>query len=345
VVLLLALIAGGLLREPAKDPAVRLGAFLALGGAAYAICSTPGFHARAGVWAAPVLGLAVGNNLVLWLFARSLFGDSFRPHRAYVLAWLLLAGLGVVNGLSLAPAGMRDGLALALIVQAMGFAALATVQTISSWAADLVEPRRRLRVILVGGSAAHVVLTASAGLAPRLDSAPLVRLADIGVEAAIVLVVAWSLLRISTSTFLLRGPAAPGPASADLDASDMVLLGRLEREMTVERAYREEGLTIGRLAARLDAPEYRLRRVINRRLGQRNFAAYLNGHRLDEVKAALADPEQAAVPILTIALDAGFGSLGPFNRAFKAAAGATPSEYRRAALGEDANALTLGSAA
>jgi AraC-like DNA-binding protein len=35
------------------------------------------------------------------------------------------------------------------------------------------------------------------------------------------------------------------------------------------------------------------------------------------------------VPILTIALDAGFNSLGPFNRAFKAETGMTPSEFRR----------------
>ena len=49
--------------------------------------------------------------------------------------------------------------------------------------------------------------------------------------------------------------------------------------------------------------------------------------------AALADPTQAEVPVLTIALDAGFGSIGPFNRAFKAYAGLTPTEYRRAHLG------------
>ena len=65
------------------------------------------------------------------------------------------------------------------------------------------------------------------------------------------------------------------------------------------------------------------------------FAAYLNGHRIAEARTALADPSQGEVPILTIALDAGFGSLGPFNRAFKADTGVTPSEYRRAALGQD----------
>ena len=40
------------------------------------------------------------------------------------------------------------------------------------------------------------------------------------------------------------------------------------------------------------------------------------------------------MPVLTIALDAGFSSLGPFNRAFKAETGATPSEYRRLNLGK-----------
>ena len=48
--------------------------------------------------------------------------------------------------------------------------------------------------------------------------------------------------------------------------------------------------------------------------------------------SALADPGQAEVPILTIALDAGFQSIGPFNRAFKAETGMTPSEFRRVRL-------------
>jgi AraC-like DNA-binding protein len=43
----------------------------------------------------------------------------------------------------------------------------------------------------------------------------------------------------------------------------------------------------------------------------------------------LADPAQAEVPVITIAMDTGFQSLGPFNRAFKAVTGVTPTEYRR----------------
>jgi AraC-like DNA-binding protein len=98
--------------------------------------------------------------------------------------------------------------------------------------------------------------------------------------------------------------------------------------MNYERIYRTEGLTIAVLASQIGEQEYRLRRLINGELGFRNFTAFLNSYRLAEVRDALADPAQKDVPILTIAIDAGFGSLGPFNRAFREAEGMTPSEYR-----------------
>ena len=79
-----------------------------------------------------------------------------------------------------------------------------------------------------------------------------------------------------------------------------------------------------------------MRRLINGQLGHRNFSAFVNGYRLAEAEAALADPGQAEVPILTIALDAGFGSIGPFNRAFKSHTGLTPTEYRRSRVGDAA---------
>jgi AraC-like DNA-binding protein len=47
----------------------------------------------------------------------------------------------------------------------------------------------------------------------------------------------------------------------------------------------------------------------------------------------LADPDKVALPVLTIAMDLGYGSLAPFNRAFRDATQQTPSEWRRAALG------------
>lgn len=130
------------------------------------------------------------------------------------------------------------------------------------------------------------------------------------------------------------GPAdAEPPAAPALADADRPWVDALQRLMTVDRVYREEGLTIGTLALRLGLPEHRLRRLINQGLGQRNFNQYLNGFRLADACTALADPARQQVPVLTIALDAGFQSLGPFNRAFKAATGSTPSDYRRQALG------------
>jgi AraC-like DNA-binding protein len=119
---------------------------------------------------------------------------------------------------------------------------------------------------------------------------------------------------------------------ADVFAPNRAWLKQIERVMTTERAYRQEGLTIGLLAVRLGLPEHRLRTLINEGLGHRNFNAFLNRYRIDEAKAALGDPDQMDVPVLTIALDAGFQSVTPFNRAFKADTGLTPTEFRRIAL-------------
>jgi AraC-like DNA-binding protein len=47
------------------------------------------------------------------------------------------------------------------------------------------------------------------------------------------------------------------------------------------------------------------------------------------------------VPILTIALDAGFSSLGPFNRTFRQVTGTTPTAYRRWALERPAPEPTI----
>jgi len=46
------------------------------------------------------------------------------------------------------------------------------------------------------------------------------------------------------------------------------------------------------------------------------------------VARRLRSPEDARLPILTLALEAGYASIGPFNRAFKARYGVTPSTWR-----------------
>ena len=121
---------------------------------------------------------------------------------------------------------------------------------------------------------------------------------------------------------------APDPTPDETRYGD-----RLLALMQVEKVYRQEGLTIARLARTLDLPEYRLRRVINQQLGYRNFNAFLNAFRIEDACRVLADPAQERLPILNLALDLGYGSQGPFNRAFRAKTGHTPTEYRRIRLG------------
>ncbi len=92
----------------------------------------------------------------------------------------------------------------------------------------------------------------------------------------------------------------------------------------------EPDLRIGDVAARLGEPEYRVSQCISAALGFANFNRLINHHRVERAKARLADPTETG-SILEIAFDCGFGSIGPFNRAFKDQVGSTPRAFRRAA--------------
>jgi AraC-like DNA-binding protein len=130
---------------------------------------------------------------------------------------------------------------------------------------------------------------------------------------------------------LPRAPEPPGGKMNELGAADQQTHEALVRSME-NRGYARTGLTIRQLAEELRTPEHQLRALINTRLGYKNFSTFLNGYRIEETCQRLMDPKEARVPILTIALDAGFASLAPFNRAFRQSMGKTPSEFRREKL-------------
>jgi AraC-like DNA-binding protein len=346
VITLLLLVAALLWRDRAQSLAARLGTFFAIGVAAYVAHSIPGFAAPPRGWQAPLLALSGGNAVVFWIFARALFDDEFRLHWGHAVAWCVLAAAALLNCYLLAPLQAQDRVPLgtALTLATLVFAVLAVGQTLATWRADLVERRRRLRLVIVGGGAGYTVVVTIARLAVQQGSAPaLASLADAAGLAAIVLLIVWRLVHVPRSSLFkeeVRAPslpveradASPPPADAGAepaDAADAEALARLERLMTLNRIYRQENLSIGVLAAEVKVPEYKLRRLINQRLGHRNFNVFLNGYRLAEARQLLADPAQAELPVLTIAMDVGFQSIGPFNRAFKTGTGVTPSEFRR----------------
>ncbi|MHA7873540.1 MAG: helix-turn-helix domain-containing protein, partial [Hyphococcus sp.] len=63
-----------------------------------------------------------------------------------------------------------------------------------------------------------------------------------------------------------------------------------------------------------------------------NFSAFLNARRIEDAKVMLSDPAMAKKQVLQIALELGYASIAPFNRAFKAATSQTPTEYRKEKL-------------
>jgi AraC-like DNA-binding protein len=113
-----------------------------------------------------------------------------------------------------------------------------------------------------------------------------------------------------------------------LSPAEMAVLQKLKSSMEND-IWRQEGLTIRKLADDLETPEHRLRKVINKGLGYRNFAAFVNEHRIKAACEVLADPVKADIPIISIAYDVGYASLGPFNRAFREIIGENPTQFRK----------------
>jgi len=335
---LLLVLAASLFRDFRSVVAGRLAVAFALGSAVHAVASAIGSTAPVSIWHAPLVAISTGNIVVFWLFTRALFDDAFKMRLWHVLIWAAVAGFSFVNCAWIAPASAGNARfsIVAINLLALGFIALAVGQTIASWSADLVERRRRLRVFIVSAAALYGGTNAILQmLISGREAADLANTANAALLAGIVAVICYSMTRVAAADLFAVAPTAAvadvaGPTAApDSGATDQRLVDALMRLMADERIYRHDNITIGTLATKLAIPEYKLRRLINQRLGYRNFNVFLNNHRIEEAKAALADPSQAEVPVITIAMDAGFQSLGPFNRAFKATTGVTPTEYRR----------------
>ncbi|HEY3891661.1 MAG TPA: helix-turn-helix domain-containing protein [Bradyrhizobium sp.] len=331
-VALLLVLAAAQFRDFSHVAAGRLGTAFALGSAAHAVSFAIGSTSAVSARHAPLIALSTGNVVVFWWFTRALFDDAFRIRGWHALVWAAVVAFSFVNCMWIAPGGNARISITAVNLVALGFIALAVGQTIASWSADLVERRRQLRVFVVGAAALYGGINALLQISMSGGAATdIANTVNAAVLAAIVAAICYAMMHVTATDLFPAAPDLPGPSAAvqESNAGDQRLVDALMRLMADERIYRHDNLTIGSLATRLAIPEYRLRRLINQRLGYRNFNVFLNNHRIEEAKAALADPTQAEVPVITIAMDAGFQSLGPFNGAFKATTGVTPSEYRR----------------
>lgn len=285
----------------------------------------------------------IPNIILLWLFALSLFQDDFEMRRIH---WAALVATTVFVLLIQSSIYWNvQPLTYASIAanRILGFSVLAHLFW-TAWSGrkdDLIEARRRTRLwfILGLGATAFIIMAGEAlhyGLTFDNDDPTWFTTARSIIAFPMIIIGALWFLKLLPETLLFERTAAQPVAQAKVDPKDQATHTRLVAAMEEDKLYREHGLGIGDLAEKLNVPEHQLRALINKGLGYRNFAAFLNQYRLAEAKTALADPEQARTPILTIAMDVGYASLATFNRAFKSEEGTTPSQYRSDALAKAA---------
>jgi AraC-like DNA-binding protein len=327
-------------RQYGTTVAGRLGIVFALSIMAALFCPLVAHHWKAGPWGLPLYTACSAAAGLFWLFVRAWFDDAFRPRVWHWLAIAALAAIHLWRGADMRlHAGQVPAEDLAGALNALPylldlvFIVAALVRAKAGKADDLEEARRRFRDLMVTAIGGYMVLVT--GLSIYLfyrQPAPLV---DFLIAAGTVfLIFGFLLMTAKMQNRLFAGLPRAEPAP-EPDVAEERLHAALLRCME-EKGYRAPGLTITALAERLGAPEYRLRRLINGRLGHRNFNDFVNGYRLAEARRRLADAADVRTPVLTIALDAGFQSIGPFNRAFKDDTGMTPVEYRRAKTGQSA---------
>lgn len=301
--------------------------------AAYLLLSAP-LEQPGQAYRGLLLTLAHAVPYLVWALGLRIFNESFRPARWPFAARIAVALLvvthiyyfGVLDG-----RGPLHDLIHALYLALFGHLMFMAVSGLRD---DLLQPRRRFRFLLLAFVSVQLSLIVLVELTePSFADPRVFSMLNAGLFFFAITAIGVHLVDTSSSLLpserQIGAPSATDPAAARPDP-DGELHGALAAFMQ-SGGYRMPRLSIGRLAEELSVPEHRLRRLINQSLGFRNFSDFLNQHRIREACAKLRDPSSSRTPVLTIALDLGYGSVGAFNRAFKAQTGQTPTEYRKTA--------------
>lgn len=350
------LIAALAMRDARCTLAAHLACFLSVATAFFLILAAPGISGVVGTWMIPLEMVGLFAPAALWLFSLSLFDDKFKlePIHFIVVSVFWLSGMSNFPQYyftfgewpSLPPAALHTMLenssplypVSAFIGNSLKFGMVAHM-LFAAWQGrddDLLESRRRFRsTFVIGGATAVgvVVYSLSPGGAVPSDNATLIDALVSGIILSIVFYMLWNIIKVD-SEWLLGDltQVEPRLLEAVQEPTDALDLARLN-DLAANATLLEQGLTITRLADIAKVPEHRLRRLINQHMGFRNFSDFLNHHRVEAAKNRLADAQERHTPVLTIAMELGYGSLGPFNRAFKERTGQTPTEFRRDFLG------------
>ena len=122
----------------------------------------------------------------------------------------------------------------------------------------------------------------------------------------------------------------PSPDRDEHAVRDAELFARIEYLMQTEGVYRQNDLTIERLAERLDTNRTYISRAINQQAGKA-FSSYVNSYRIDEAVRRLSDVDDDT-PLKALAQMLGYNHLQTFYTSFQSAIGMPPSKYREKLL-------------
>ncbi|PWV97169.1 AraC family transcriptional regulator [Hoeflea marina] len=332
---ILLLVVVHLLNKPATGPIRLTGIAFCLTGIAEAIVHTPLLAQVAPLPLQLMLPLEQAHFICMWWFVRSLFDDRFEWRlpcfipaaiaTPIVLAAILLEGPAVF---------VLRGALVALNVVLLG---LIVSDALRDRATDLVNERRAFRRALALSVPPFTLFVSIVSL---LNMWAALNPVVCNIYAAIYFLMSlgfsYWLTSLKGGMFARSETGQEGtPEDAPLTGADRLELDRVVKAMD-GGLYLEPGLTIGGLGDLMHIPEHRLRRLINRGLGYRNFAAFVNDYRINEAKRRLADPAMAREQIIQHAFSLGYASLAPFNRAFRERVGVSPSEFREGALNRTA---------
>lgn len=99
-----------------------------------------------------------------------------------------------------------------------------------------------------------------------------------------------------------------------------------------DRPYLQSELNMDLLSSALSVPKHQLTEVLNTEIGK-NFFQFVNGYRVEAVKAMLADKKNR-YSVEAIGYECGFSSKSSFFTVFKNLTGQTPLEYKNSLSGK-----------
>lgn len=285
-----------------------------------------------------LLPLVASSPVFAWLFCLTQFDDNFTIKPLHIAVGSLKMLTGAAGYISWR-LGYELGLAIFSIVVPVIVLGIIGHLVYVVWRGrndDLIEARRDFRTTFVWFI---IIISTGVTIAEAFLRGAGIKQELLLLQASAFLVLAVYLLwRISgvSSEGLFFGASqqrtlAMNEIHCDLSPADRHDLDVLKGLVGTPQML-ESGLTISKLSDQLHIPEHRLRHLINQHLGYRNFSDFLNHHRIERAKEQLSDQSNRNTPVLTVAMELGYGSLGPFNRAFKERTGLTPTEFRTQSL-------------